>query len=331
MASPILKLSLALQAAFNDPEVLIYTKGVAFEKLESLMHAVMSKDSNESHLYGLLFRWLSDICIASFPVVQGQDNSKPVPQLECYNQADYRVTEEGTTRSIRIPDYTVFVVDSQLRPAFTVEVKPLAFKDPGIRDWRLNPESRKDALVHFGNTISQLREQAQYVFATYPYLQEHYAFLQVGYFFSVLLFKKENEKKVCDLETPILMGEPVNSYNEVFRYVISIVLKKHGFVLQNSWLSPPEAGYDFPEFEEERNIWGEYLLKGYSAKIGSHMDHRKQERAVDEQLTPENLKDADYIGPPTTPTPSHRTLRNRSTTAASSSSTRGGRGRRTGN
>ncbi|KAJ3735146.1 hypothetical protein DFJ43DRAFT_1221870 [Lentinula guzmanii] len=378
MASPILKLSLALQAAFNDPEVLIFTKGVAFKKLESLMHAVMSKASNESHLYGLLFHCLSTICIASEFLAQDQDNSKPVPQLECYNQADYRVTAEGTTQSIRIPDYTVFVVDSQLRPAFTVEVKPLAFKDPGVHDWRLNPDSRTDALVHFGNTISQLREQAQYVFATYPHLEEHYAFLQVGYFFSVLLFKKENEKKVCDLETesehhtpnrrprrysvdnpdadleptiyleenilprnllpdiicanqPILMGKPVNSYNEVFRYVLSIVLKKHGFVLQNSWLSLPEAGYVLPTFGEERKTWEKCLLKGYSATIASHMDHRKQERVVDQQLTPEDRKDVDYVGPPTTPTPSHRTLRNRSTTAASSSSTRGGRGRRTGN
>ncbi|KAJ3797947.1 hypothetical protein GGU11DRAFT_808625 [Lentinula aff. detonsa] len=382
MASPSLKLSPELQTAFNfDPEVLIYTKGVAFEKKESSMLAAMENHENESTLYGVPARVLSDICIASYPA-QGHDNSKPVLQLECYNQAEYRITKEGTTRSTRIPDYSVFVVDVdfQLRPAFTVEVKPLPFHGPGIHDWRLNPNSEKHAMAHFGRAISQLREQAQYVFETFPHLQEHHVILQVGYFFSILLFKKENERKVCDLETvsehhtpnkrprshsvgntnadsdleleptiyldedilprnllpeiicvnqPIFMGKPVNSYNEDFRYVLSIVLKKHGFVLQNSWLSPPEAGYELPTFERE--TWEKCLLKGYSTKIASHMDHRKQERAVDQQLTPEDRKDVDYVGPPTTPTPSHRTLRNRSTTAASSSSTRGGRGRRTGN
>ncbi|KAJ3741562.1 hypothetical protein DFH05DRAFT_1462590 [Lentinula detonsa] len=378
MASPSLKLSPALQTAFNDPE------GVAFEKQDSSLGAAMHKHTNEWPLYGVTSRFCSDLCTASYPA-QGHDNSRPVPQLECYNQADY-VTKEGTTRSTRIPDFSVFVVDvdSQLRPAFTVEVKPLPFHGPGIHDWRLNPNSKKHAMVHFGRAISQLREQAQYVFATFPHLQEHHVILQVGYFFSVLLFKKENERKICDLETvsehhtpnkrprshsvgntnadsdleleleptiyldedilprnllpeiicvnqPIFMGKPVNSYNEVFCYVLSMVLKKNEFVLQKSWLSPPEAGYEFPTFGDQQVIWKQCLLKAYSTKIASHMDHRKQERAVDQQLTPEDRKDVDYVGPPTTPTPSHRTLRNHSTTAAGPSSTRGGRGRRTGN
>ncbi|KAF9061775.1 hypothetical protein BDP27DRAFT_1428627 [Rhodocollybia butyracea] len=164
-----------IQLAIADPTVIVYTEEMAFERLENILVAAMEEPDVESRIYAFTSR----PCLK--PIIKLPTFLEP---LHCDKPIAQRLFFDPVTK--------------KLTSALSVEGKSLLFRHSNISDWKAE-YAPMDASLAFEATVTQLREQAQHAFANFD-MDEHYVMLHVGNFFSLLLFNRENEKKVCDME-----------------------------------------------------------------------------------------------------------------------------------
>lgn len=172
-------------------QVVVYTEAMAFHRLENILLAAMHSPTIESRIYAFISRYISDLSMMAFR----SDDSNVT--LEAYNQAQYYLEKT----SYRAPDCAMILFDpvtKQFISVLSVEGKPLKLR-AGDEDWRNAKLAPSDALSVFKEHIPQLREQAQHAFANFA-IGKHYVMLHVGNFFSLLLFDRENEKMVQEIE-----------------------------------------------------------------------------------------------------------------------------------
>ncbi|KAJ3745870.1 hypothetical protein DFH05DRAFT_1524147 [Lentinula detonsa] len=158
------------QHAYHDPSVLLYTEKEFFALLESNNQVAQLHSSSESRLYPPLSRiaWFGHKRMSTF----------------------------------RLPDCAGCIYDRcrlLVAPAFLMEAKRLG--PTRGHDWCTATGAHVKASRHFIKALPQVRDQVQHAFDSFAEGPDHnYVFIHVGIFWSLLLFKKEDEKAIREIE-----------------------------------------------------------------------------------------------------------------------------------
>ncbi|KAJ3853452.1 hypothetical protein EV368DRAFT_81544 [Lentinula lateritia] len=181
---------------YNNPSIVVIRKEESLTRLQNNIDLAQSQSASESRLYPLLNRIVSDLC--SFAKhdseTQPEEGSK---ELQCHSQALF----PGEETDYQVPDCAACVFNSDslhMFPAFGFEGKALPLK-VHEKNWHSAAVARERAMEIFEKSIPQLRQQANYAFKCFKHGPTSYhVFLIVGIFWSLLIFKKQQEEDVRD-------------------------------------------------------------------------------------------------------------------------------------
>ncbi|KAJ4494464.1 hypothetical protein C8R41DRAFT_829101 [Lentinula lateritia] len=181
-----------LKDLYNDPSIVVIRKEESLTRLRNNINLAQSQSESESRLYPLLNRIVSDLCSFAKHASEEQGGI----ELQCHSQALF----PGEENHYQVPDCAacVFSADSfRMFPAFWFEAKALPLEEDE-ESWQ-SAKARMSALEVFGDSIPQLRQQANNAFKCFEHGPTSYhVFLLVGIFWSLLIFEKQREDDARD-------------------------------------------------------------------------------------------------------------------------------------
>ncbi|KAJ3886532.1 hypothetical protein GG344DRAFT_69593 [Lentinula edodes] len=181
-----------LKELYDDPSVVVIRKEESLTRLRNNINLAQSQNGSESRLYPLLNRIVSDLCLFAKHDSEEQGGI----ELQCHSQALF----PGEENHYQVPDCAacIFTADSlRMFPAFWFEAKALPLEED--EDSWQSAKAHYRALEVFGNSIPQLRQQANNAFKCFEHGPTSYpVFLLVGAFWSLLIFNKQLENDARD-------------------------------------------------------------------------------------------------------------------------------------
>ncbi|KAJ3758734.1 hypothetical protein EV360DRAFT_70077 [Lentinula raphanica] len=199
----------ARDSVYKDSSAIIYSKELAIQFLRSHWMIAQADPTNEFRLYPTLDRIFNDLAITHFHKVQDDI------VLQVHNQAYFGKKAKPKNNKYRLPDLAVFMFSfktGKLSLLFWFETKAILRNPSHLKsDIR---EQRFLAMARFPHVISQLRLQVAKASDSFENIEAEETIrlgVQIGFFFSVLLFNLEKEKQFRKLERASTLVTPVRN------------------------------------------------------------------------------------------------------------------------